>query len=253
MEQIKSFIWVGSYNKNEENAFLLKEYDLLQTLNGHQLTVCKVIEINEGLIISCSLDSTMKFWNYKDNKFSCTNTLIINDEIGFSTNILKVNENKIVSAATKSNYIKFWNINTYKNIGTINNIVCHWNRNSMKMINNNTLFIGGDEYNGIYLIDVCNYQVTSLIIDAKIVCISTIIKLYNGNILIGCKKENKSKDENISYSYSLIEYKYNYNEKTLIKIRTKENAHNDIITAILNLDHNEIVSCSLDKEIKFWI
>ena len=243
-------MWNFFWNNIKGN---IKEYELLQVLNGHQQAVCQAIEINENLIISCGLDTTMKFWNYQDNKFICTYTVIVNDEIGYSTNIIKVNENKIVSAATKANYIKFWDINTFNNIRTINNIVCHWNRNSMKMINANTLFIGGDEYNGIYLIDVCNYQVISLIKDKQIESISTIITLFNGNILIGCKKKNKSNFKDISYSYSLIEYKYNYDEKNLIKVRSKNNAHNDIITAILNLDHNEIVSCSLDKEIKFWI
>ena len=125
----------------------------------------------------------------------------------------------------------------------------------MKMINENTLFIGGDEYNGIYLIDVINYQFASHIIIEKIASISAIIKLNNGNILIGCKKENRSEEEeeNISYAYSLIEYNYNSKEKTLTEVRTNEDAHTNIITGLIKLSHNEIVSCGLDKTIKFWI
>ena len=104
----------------------------------------------------------------------------------------------------------------------------------------------------IYLINVVNYQLTSHIKIENIVAISAIIKLNNGNILIGCKKDHKSKEEEISYIYSLIEYEYNFKEKTLIKVRSKENAHDNIITGLLNLNHNEIVSCSLDKTIKEW-
>jgi len=84
--------------------------------------------------------------------------LTVNDE----PNILKINRNEIVPAETNVNYIIFWNINTLKDYKKISNIVCHWNRNSMKMINNNTLFIGKDNYNGIYIIDVVNYQVISI-------------------------------------------------------------------------------------------
>ena len=51
----------------------------------------------------------------------------------------------------------------------------------------------------------------------------------------------------------MIEYYYKYKGNSLVKVRSKDNAHNDFITAILNLNHNEIVSCSLDQEIKFWI
>ena len=130
----------------------------------------------------------------------------------------------------------------------------------MKIIKR-TLFIGGDEYNEIYLINVVNYQVTSHIIIEKIAAISTIIRLNNGNILIGCQKENKSEEkekekeeeENISYTYSLIEYKYNSKEQTLTEVRSNEDAHSNIITGLIKLNHNEIVSCSLDKTIKFWI
>ena len=233
------------------------KYELLQIIEGHQGSVCQVIEMSEGLIVSCGLDTKMKIWKKKGNNYTCINTLIVNDMPDCSTNILKINENKIISAATNANYIIFWNINTFKEIKKIDNIVCHWNRNSMKMINENTLFIGGDKYSGIYLIDVVNYQVSSYIIFENIVAISAIIKLNNGNILIGCQKENKSEEEeeeeNISYTYPLIEYKYNSTEKTLTEVRSNENAHNHIITGLVKLNHNEIVSCSLDKTIKFWI
>ena len=240
---------------NKTALSISNKYELLETLKGHQDSVCQVIEMSEGLIISCGLDTKMKIWQKKGNNFTCINTLIVNDEPGFSTNILKINENEIVSAATNANYIIFWNINTFKQIKKIDNIVCHWNRNSMKMINENTLFIGGDEYNGIYLIDVINYQFASHIIIEKIASISAIIKLNNGNILIGCKKENRSEEEeeNISYAYSLIEYNYNSKEKTLTEVRTNEDAHTNIITGLIKLSHNEIVSCGLDKTIKFWI
>ena len=241
------------YETNQIN----QKYELLETLKGHQDSVCQVIEMSEGLIISCGLDAKMKIWKKKGYYFTCINTMIVNDEPGFPANILKIKENEIVSAATNANYIIFWNINTFKKIKKIDNIVCHWNRNSMKMINENTLFIGGDKYSGIYLIDVVNYQVSSYIIFENIVAISAIIKLNNGNILIGCQKENKSEEEeeeeNISYTYPLIEYKYNSTEKTLTEVRSNENAHNHIITGLVKLNHNEIVSCSLDKTIKFWI
>ena len=124
----------------------------------------------------------------------------------------------------------------------------------MELINSKTLFIGGDEYNGLYIINIDNYQVTSLLKNANFLSISSIIKLFNGNILIGCQKEKKlNKEEGNRFSYSLIEYKYNFKEKTLTKERANINAHKGTITGIIELNNNDIVSCSLDKEIKFWI
>ena len=240
-------------NKNNQKIYISKKYELLEIIKGHQESVCKVIEISKNMIISTGLDTKMRVWQKKDSNFTCIKSLTVNDEPGFSTNILKINRNEIVSAATNANYIIFWNINTLKEYKKISNIVCHWNRNSMKMINNNTLFIGGDNYNGIYLIDVVNYQLTSRINIEKVASVSSIITLNNGNILIGCKKENKAGEEDISYTYSLIEYKYNSKKKILNRVKSNMDAHNNIITGLIKLNNNEIVSCGLDKTIKFWI
>ena len=240
-------------NKNNQKIYISKKYELLEIIKGHQESVCKVIEISKNMIISTGLDTKMRVWQKKDSNFTCIKSLTVNDELGSSTNILKINRNEIVSAATNANYIIFWNINTLKEYKKISNIVCNWNRNSMKMINNNTLFIGGDNYNGIYLIDVVNYQLTSRINIEKVASVSSIITLNNGNILIGCKKEKKAGEEDISYTYSLIEYKYNSKKKILNRVKSNMDAHNNIITGLIKLNNNEIVSCGLDKTIKFWI
>ena len=110
MEIIKSYFWGGSVNSNEQGESGLKEYELSQTLNGHENTVCQVIEINKDLIISCGLDKNMKIWkrnqsDYYNYNYVCIHTLKVNEEDGSSTNILKINESKIVSAATNANYI----------------------------------------------------------------------------------------------------------------------------------------------------
>ena len=93
----------------------IKEYELIQTLREHELSVCQVIEISKSVIISCGLDGKMNIWKAKDNKFNCINTLLVNDEPKSSTNILKINENEIVSAATRANYIIFWNSSLFPN------------------------------------------------------------------------------------------------------------------------------------------
>ena len=234
------------------NPFI-REYNLIQTLKGHEKEVCKVVEINENIIISCALDTTMKVWKMKkkENIFVCIDTIEVNEEIGYSTNILKIKENELVSAASNANYIIFWNLNTFSSKKKIDNIVCNWNRNSMKLINRNTLFIGGDEFNGIYLIDIDNYEVTYLLIDNNILSITTIVKLSNNNILIGCKKQETIHEDETLDSYYLIEYEYKDN--TLTKVKEKENVHSNLITGLINLNNLEIVSCSLDGDIKFWI
>ena len=130
--------------------------------------------------------------------------------------------------------------NNFNEIATIKNISVNRCWNSMKMFNNVILLIGGSDNNGIYLIDTNNYQVISNIL--KDFGIYSIIKLSNGNILIGC---------NSGYNNSLIEYKFDNNN--LIKIKAKEKAHSDLITGLKEMKNGIIISYYGDNSIKFWI
>ena len=168
-------------------------------------------------------------------------SILINDNSGNNTNILQINENKLVSSATISNYIQFFDIkNNFEEIKTIQNISvnCCWN--SLEIFKENILLIGGSNNNGIYLIDTDNYQIISNFL--KNFDIYSIIKLKNDNILIGCKSSD---------DYSLIEYKYDNNN--LIKIKSKDKAHSNSIAGLLELKDDVIISCSCDPSIKFWI
>ena len=220
----------------------LKIYEndnLKYTLNGHNNSVCKVIELENNKLISSAGDNTMKIWEFDGNNYKCTYTLTISS-INSWTNILRINKDKLVSSAYRSNYIKFWDIkNNFKEIKTLNNIeTCYWN--SMSMINDNILLIGGYSF-GIYIINTDNYQIMSQA-HKNIKYINSIIELKNRNILIGCYDENNK--------YSLIEYKYENNN--LIKILSKDNAHSNNINGLIEMGDGMIVSCSEDKSIKFW-
>lgn len=60
------------------------------------------------------------------------------------TNILLINENKLVSSAFTSNYIKFFDIKqNFNEITTIKNITFNWGWNSMVLFNENIVIIGG--------------------------------------------------------------------------------------------------------------
>lgn len=168
-------------------------------------------------------------------------SIVINDNYGNNTNILQINENKLVSSATISNYIKFFDRkNNFEEIKTIQNISvnCFWN--SLEIFKENILLIGGSNNNGIYLIDTDNYQIISNFL--KNFEIYSIIKLKNGNILIGCKSSD---------DYYLIEYKYDNNN--LIKIKSKNKSHSNSIIGLLELKDEVIISCSCDRSIKFSI
>ena len=232
------------------NDKTLKIYDiknnkpyLLYTLIGHNKKVLKIIEIKNKQLISCSADKTMKIWEFKNNQYICINTLNISSKDETDTNILKINDNKLISSAYDDNIIKFWDIkNNFKEISTLNNIVVGSGRNSMIMFNDNILIIGGGfKLNGIYLINTDTYQLISQF-HKNIIYVSSVIQLLNGNILIGCCE--------VGNKYSIIECKYENNN--LIKLQSKEKAHTDCICGLIETNDRTIISCSSDNLIKFW-
>ena len=219
----------GSLNIYELNN---DKYDLINQLKSHNDAVTKVINI-ENKLISCSKDTTMKIWEKKDNNYNNTKSIII----GYSydnSNILQINENKLVSSST--DYITFFDIkNNFNEIKKIEDISSNSFCNSMTMFNENILIIGGLNY-GLYLIDTNNYQVISELLQNNI--FYSIIRLANGNILVGD-----------SYS-SLIEYKYDNNN--FIELKSKSIEDSDNITCLIEINDEVIISCSFDSSIKFF-
>jgi len=220
----------GNLNIYELNN---EKFDLINQLKSHNDAVLKVINLDNKLI-SCSRDTTMIVWEKKDKNYTNMKSIII----GYSydnSNILQINENKLVSSS--SEYIKFFDIkNNFNEIKTIDDISLNNFCNSMVMFNENILLIGGMDNYGIYLIDINNYQVISKLLPNS--TIYSIIKLANGNILVG------------DSSFSLIEYKYDNNN--LIEVKSKLIEDSDIITGLIEINDQVIISCSYDCSIKFF-
>lgn len=234
------------YEKNNSllKMFISDDYTLLDTLRINKKPVCKVIEINEDLIASCSLDGKINIWKNNNNKYNCIKSFSVNEE-GQSINILKINEKEMVSSSSILNCIIFWNLNDFIVINKINNIVCNWNRNSLLKVNKNILLVGGDIYEdtyyGVYLIDIINHQLYSHFNNK--LSITSAINLTNGHILVGCENENNE--------YLMIEYKLE--GKYLIEQKIKKNPHDNLITSLIETRNGEIISSSLDGKIRFWI
>ena len=219
------------YELKNENSKLVNE------LKSHTDAVLKVIII-ENKLISCSRDNTMIVWEKKEQNYINLKSI----EISYNNdnaNILQINENKFVSSSLE--YIKFFDIkNNFNEIKTLENIYANSFCNSMAIFNENILIICGSDYNGIYLIDIINYQLISNIPTNEYSINYSIIKLSNGNILIGCGNYNEN---------FFIEYKYDNN--SLIEIKSKLIDHLDIISGLIEKNNEVIISCSHDCSIKF--
>ena len=239
-------------------------YNLIQNLEGHKDWVWKVIEIEKNKLISSSKDNTIKIWEKIDNhyllfliaspisrymgfekprNYICKKTIAVsNKNNNMPINIIRANENEIAAYSSEDKYIKFLDIkNDFNEVATINNIISSGDPNSIYVLQNNILLVGGLDSSGLYLIDSKKHEVISVVLN-NIKEINSILKLSNENILIGCKDENSKN--------SIIEYKFSNND--LIKINSKEDAHNNDIYALVELDNGKIASCSADHRIIIW-
>jgi WD40 repeat protein len=186
----------------------------------------------------------MKIWeqNEKNKNFYCIETKKISDTDNSDTNILLINENEIVSSSFDDKYIIFWNLKkNFSKIKKFEDIDCNYSKNSICLIHDNYLLIGGYENNkGIYLININNHEtIKNIVSTLNYVC--SIFELLNGTILVGAFENHK---------FCLINYKF-VNDN-LIKIKSKESAHKGEIFDIIGLEDGTIISCSDDSTIKFW-
>ena len=209
-------------------------YNLIDTLKGHTGYICKIIEIQDNILISCSSnDKTMKIWKMNNNKYDCINNLTISNIL----DVISINENKIVSFAVDYSII-FWD-NYFKQIKKIELKAMSYSCNSMQVINDNILLIGVTD--GIYIINTDNYQTINHFKN-NITTVDSIIELSNGNILIGCYDKDSK--------HSLIEYKYENND--LIQTKFKQAAHDGWIRGLIEKEDGTIISSATDNIIKFW-
>ena len=155
-------------------------------------------------------------------------------------NILIINKFELASCVTGKHCIEFFDINNkLEKIATISDIYCSERKNSMLMTNEMTLIICGIKYNGIYLIDIKSHISIKHIMQGFYFC--SMIKLLNGNILIGFK--------DIYNRSGLAEYKYEKNE--LFEIRNvKEKKYIYNLCYMKNGKIATLQKCS--KNIKIW-
>ena len=230
---------------NDQTMKLIKlieedKYKLEQTLQGHSSYVYKVIEIKENELISVSYDKTMKIWKINnENKFECIKTITFQNTSSMC-NILKINENEFVTSSTYDKCIKFWNSYYYSNNSTITSIEIEWTYQTMCLIEDDILCIGGNYSKGFYLIKISTHQIIKNIIGPK--TIYSISKCLDGLFLCSMIDEN-------GY-YSLVKYKYE--EQNLKKVVEKVKAHDSPIHTCIELNDGTIASGGFESLIKLW-
>jgi hypothetical protein len=187
-------------------------------------TFCqKVIELDDYRFIAGYADSMVCCYSNKNTKINLYSKKpqiqfigqLSNFCISGKINLLKINDIEFVGSSKDNKCVQFF-IGGEDDIvenKLIENINSNGHPDSMAK-HNDILLVGGQQYEGIYLISLKNYE---LIGKNKndLYDIYSIFNLFNGNILAGVEEYNRN--------FSLVEYKIENNE--LIEVKKKQFAH----------------------------
>ena len=231
-------------NSKKENLENSTDFKIIQTLEGHKETVKKIIELSEeNVLVSSSTDFTIILWQKQNNqKYIQYKEIIFTEDV---ESLLQINYKYFISSSFNNRCLRFFDIeNDYENTDVIHDIMCSGWPNSMNMINDKILAVGGK---GIYLVDIFTKQIVTHIEDGWIQVISRKLE-KDGTFLTAGEYDN----ENGLYGslYNVKQFKVSKNE--LIEISEKRNADGYNIRNIIELDNDYILTLSWCTKLKIW-
>ena len=270
---------ITSYEQVEIIQLLDKntKYKVVQRKITHKDFIFKLIELNNGNLVTCSIDQTIKFWNeiyYNENIKSnalINNNNIINDNNdnnillnsnkfnnclkpiyenlitiqineGIIKTIYQIKENEILGVNNDNETIVFYNIITFEKITSITKVNC---LNSICLINEDIFAINSYDF-GFYLIKISSHEIIKKISNNS--TFTYLFKANNGTIFSG-----EYFFDSFGERYEIEQWEIiNDNICDWIVISKKENAHCYYINSIIELDDGSLVTSSFDNTVKVW-
>ena len=207
-------------------------YTLLETLSQHNDRINKIIYQNNTNILSCSSDKTICIWHKSNNKpfnYFCYKKLINQYTI---ESMLDIENNNLITCSMDGDF-KYWNLNSFTIIFSLNNIYCA-TCNALSSISKDLYLIGGG-YDGIMKIISLSKKMIVYEIENTSQVFSILI-LNPGYIITG------GQDKIIRI----------YQNNTYQLIHSISSAHEDEIIGLTLLKQGFIASYSDDSTIKIW-
>ena len=266
---------IVSCSSDESICLFSNNLEFKFSLRGHTSAVCAIAQIENGLIVSGSVDGTIKIWSVDKENYKCEHTNM-NAHFDMIKDIIVLTNNRYLTYSYDQS-IKLWKgENPYSMIRTIKGItsaiqcICYISskdylyvfqeEGNLKIINmntykketmisnidsngsildiqNNTLLIGGA--NTITLFDYLHIKVIKIIQCNFYTKISSFL-FYDNQTIFFSSKNDRTYD---IVSLNLLTEKFT----SLV-----QGAHIDTITGLLITKEKKIVSSSKDHSIKRW-
>ena len=220
--------WIKIIKKKNKKQ---KKFNLNKVIqNAHEYDTLCVIYTNNGNIISCSKDKTIKIWE-KNNNFEYQLLTVLKTNNRVNSLLLLNDKNILVSSGNQGT--KFWNYNNYECIFFSKEAICH-NNNALKRFDDDKIIVGGNKG----FIKIISLKEKKIIQDIynNFECYAICIIKEKGIFLTG----GESKD--------IIVYNFdNFNV-----IHTIKNIDNEMIFGLTKLKDGSVASYGMDKKIKLF-
>ena len=227
---------------NFENSY--SKYKILDILKEHQDSVYQAHELNNKLLISCSSNKSLIFWDHdienNDKLYKCINKMYISKINSF----LEIPNQEIVTLSSWEEKLHFIDINSKNITHIIKRIKCNGGNSSICIINNDYLAITG--YIGIYIIEIKNHQI-SLVIKPNDNVYTSIIPLNDGTFMTTELNNHKG-----YFFGDMKQWSVTANGNNWECISEKQYSHLSCIIGIIQLSNGNLISTSFDQKIKIW-
>ena len=209
----------------------VKEEYILKSniINAHKNGILKVLYYKDNNIISCSLDRKIKIWEKINEKQYQNNTILYNNH---SIRSIYMLEDKNILIASGFDGTKFWNLNNFNMIFSINDANIYNYSETIKRIDCDRIILSN---NNILKIISINEKKILKEINNEFGCFSILVLQNKGLFFTG------------GFSNDIKIYKCDNYECVDIE----KNCHNNFIKGFYQLD-NFIISYSYDRCIKIW-
>ena len=172
----------------------LRDYSILQTLN-HDDLVCQVLERNNNQIISTCINGYIYIWDKNDEnkEYIFINKFLAYDE-AYYINILLINNNEIVSLNKLEHVLKFWDLNNYNLIKSLENKEENSHIKSVYFEKSLNLLLSPNYYDNyifetLIIIDSIKHEIIYEI-DYSFINILNIFGNDDGKIILVCEANN---------------------------------------------------------------
>ena len=219
------------------------KYEIIQTIKEFDGAVTKILEF-ENKLISLSNDKYMRIFLFYENEkvFKLDKKIQFSKISSYSDGILVNNNKELITILSEEKSLKFWDLKNYSNINTFSTIDTTYPC-GICLLNSKILCVGGSNFKGFFLIDISTHEILKNIKGMNY--IYCIFRCFDNSFIAAVNDSQKIN--------SLIKYKFDEKSVDLIEIYKKENAHNNIITTICELEDGEIVTAGKDEYLKIWI